>query len=64
MVQNEALHFARADILDDKFEGATPKPTLEQYRAALGMSEDDFNSIAFDLADRVGEHVEAVERSR
>lgn len=33
MLQDEALHFARADIMSDEFEGSTSKATVDHWRA-------------------------------
>lgn len=42
MLQEEALYFARADIMADEFEGSVSPPTLEYRQKTSGMSDDAF----------------------
>jgi hypothetical protein len=43
MLEAGALHFARADIMPDEFEGSISKPTFENRRESVGdMSDETF----------------------
>ena len=41
MLQSNALHFARADIMEDVFEGSTSQPTLDARRSLLPDASDE-----------------------
>jgi hypothetical protein len=51
MLQDEALHFARADRMADEFEGSISKPTFSIRRAALaGIPDIDFENLNAHMA--------------
>jgi hypothetical protein len=41
MCQSNALHFARANIMEDIFEGSTSQPTLDARRSKLPNASDE-----------------------
>jgi hypothetical protein len=50
MLQDEALHFARADQMTDEFEGSISKPTFSIRRASLtGIPDIDPESLSAQL---------------
>ena len=55
MLERDSLWFARADCLDDPFEGAYTKPMVEKYVAAKGRTKEEkmveaYNRLVLDLA--------------
>jgi hypothetical protein len=47
MLQHDALHFARSDSMEDKFEGSTTEPTRAAWREALRphLSEESWRRL-------------------
>jgi hypothetical protein len=51
MLQDQALHFARVDIMPDEFEGSISKPTLDHQRKIFDMPGEAFERFSGQLSE-------------